>query len=214
LYHAEHTYGHSPEDLLSVTFAGENPELFFTYYKENLVHLSARPNPAHQALANWESNGPLSAVITQNIDGLHQAAGSRTVHELHGSIWRQYCTRCHERYTLEWTLNPTNCREPNHVVPQCPACGSMVRPDVTLYGEALPEGVMEASAQAIAAADTMIVGGTSLAVYPAAGLVDFFRGSTLILINTSPTPLDHRADIVITQPIGRAMEDIRSLLDE
>ncbi|MCL2463021.1 MAG: NAD-dependent protein deacylase [Defluviitaleaceae bacterium] len=202
LYAAQSVYGHSPEELLSHTVFEREPELFFRYFKENLIFRDAKPNPAHLALAKLERAGRLDAVITQNIDGLHQAAGSKAVLELHGSVWRHYCVRCGEKYGLDYTLAPENCG--GHV-PRCKNCGGIVRPDVVLYGEGLDGEVLDAAAAAVSRAKTLIVGGTSLAVYPAAGLLGYFRGNNLVLINKTATAYDRQASLVIREPIGEAM---------
>ncbi|MCL2164042.1 MAG: NAD-dependent protein deacylase [Oscillospiraceae bacterium] len=204
LYSARAVYGHSPEYLLSRSCFLSEPELFFRYHNENLIYLDAKPNAAHIALAKFERAGLLSAVITQNIDGLHQAAGSQNVLELHGSNSRHYCVKCGEKYPLEYTLDPSN-RE--GFVPKCGKCGGVVRPDVVLYEEPLDDGVVQASIEAIAGAGCMIVGGTSLVVHPAAGLVRLFKGDYLILINKGDTPYDKHADLVIRDSIGRVLSD-------
>jgi NAD-dependent deacetylase len=201
LYAAQKIYGHSPEELLSHSFFARRPEEFFRYYRENLVHAGARPNAAHIALARLEDAGMLSAVVTQNIDGLHQAAGSGNVLELHGSVHRNYCTRCGARYPLSFVMEARG-------APVCGKCGGLVRPDVVLYGEALDGDVLRSAACAVGRADTLIVGGTSLAVYPAAGLLEYFNGGRLVLINKSATPYDGRADVVIRESIGAAMDGI------
>jgi len=212
LYHAKEVYGYPPETLISHGCLVSHPELFFRYYRENLVATEAKPNAAHRALAELERVGKLSAVVTQNIDGLHQAAGSKRVFELHGSIWRNYCVKCGAKYPLEYLLDQQNCT-PNGI-PICnkPGCGGTVRPDVVLYGEGLDESVVNGAITAIANADLLIVGGTSLAVYPAAGLLDFFRGSTLAMINKTATELDRHADIVITEPIGEVFTKVMTQL--
>ncbi len=201
LYHAQREYGHRPEEILSAGFFASQPEIFFRYYFANLVHLDAKPNPAHYALAALEDRGTLSAVVTQNIDGLHQLAGSRNVFELHGSIWRNHCLRDGRAYTLPEVMER---RSANSQIPHC-ACGGIIKPDVVLYGEALPGGVMEAAANAVQHADTLIIGGTSLSVYPAAGLVQAFRGGELIAINTATTAADSSASLVVHEPIGQAL---------
>jgi len=195
LFSAMQVYGRSPEELLSYSFFRREPELFFRYYKENLVSLDAKPNAAHTALAELERGGKLKAVITQNVDGLHQAAGSVNVLELHGSNHRQYCMGCGVRYTLEYILRQEG-------VPRCRECGGIVRPDVVLYEEGLDQDVMQAAMLAIMGAELLIVGGTSLAVYPAAGLLHCFRGGALVLINKSATPADRHAQLVINDSIG------------
>lgn len=184
-----------PEYLLSHTCFVRSPEDFFAFYRAHLLHPDAVPNAAHRALAALEDRGRLSAVITQNIDGLHQAAGSRTVWELHGSVHRNTCVRCGARYGLRWVLGTVG-------VPLCPSCGGIVRPDVVLYEEPLDPGVWAAAVGAIEDADCLIVGGTSLNVYPAAGLVDHYAGDRLVLINRTPTPYDRRADLVLRADLG------------
>ena len=200
LYAAQSVYGRAPEALLSHTIFMREPELFFRYYRENLIYRDVKPNAAHIALAKLEQAGRLAAVVTQNIDGLHQAAGSVNVLELHGSNHRQLCVACDKRYDLDYVLNPAHCAG---VIPKCEACGGIVRPDVVLYEEPLDQRVMDAAVRTIAAADSLIVGGTSLAVYPAAGLLNYYRGSHLVLINKSVTPYDEQADLVIREPIGK-----------
>ena len=205
LYTAKQVYGHSPEELLSHTFFMRQPELFFKYYKENLIYASAKPNGAHIALAKLEQAELLSAVITQNIDGLHQAAGSKNVIELHGSNNRQHCINCGEKYDLNYILNCSNCED---FIPKCKKCGGTVRPDVVLYEEPLKDSVMHSAIKAITAADCLIVGGTSLVVYPAAGLLQYFRGSKLVLINKSETKYDGQADLVIHDSIGVVLSKV------
>jgi len=198
LYRARQVYGYPPEELLSNKLFTRAPELFFRYYRENLIARDAKPNAAHTALAKLEARGRLRAVVTQNIDGLHQAAGSENVLELHGSNWRQYCVKCGARYGLDYILAQEG-------VPKCAACGGVVRPDVVLYGEQLDGGVMEAAARAIAGAALLIVGGTSLAVYPAAGFLRYFNGDRFVLVNKSETPYDAQADLVIHDSIGKVL---------
>ena len=178
------------------------PEVFFDYYTHHLISRTAQPNAAHRALARLEEDGKLSAVITQNIDGLHQAAGSRSVIELHGSVWRNHCLACAKPYALDEA--PPDARG----IPRCPACGGIVRPDVVLYGEPLDDGALSAAAQALARADALIVGGTSLAVYPAASLLRYFTGDAIALINKTSTPYDGHARIVIRAPIGEALAGV------
>lgn len=187
----------SPEEILSHSFFVKHTEEFFDYYRANLLHPKAKPNPAHLALARLEQAGKLTAIITQNIDGLHQAAGSRKVLELHGSVHRNTCRKCARRYRLDTILESTG-------VPTCP-CGGVIKPDVVLYEESLDSGVMTAAAHYLSKADLLIVGGTSLVVYPAAGLVRSFTGNALILINKQPTTMDHLATMTITEPIGEAL---------
>lgn len=189
----------TPEQLVSHTFFVRYPEEFFAFYKENLVYPEAKPNDCHIALARLEEMGKLKAVVTQNIDGLHQAAGSKTVYELHGSVLRNYCTRCHAFYDAKYILDAEG-------IPVCSQCGGSVKPDVVLYEEGLDDKIITNSIQAIAQADTLIIGGTSLVVYPAAGLIDYFRGKNLILINKSSTSADSRADLVINDSIDVVMK--------
>lgn len=199
LFAAQKKYGHSPEEMLSFRFFRRKTDLFFQYYKENLIHLDVKPNEAHLALSKLEKNGKLSAVVTQNIDGLHQAAGSDNVIELHGTNHHHFCTACGEVYSLEYIMEAANCRG---FVPICAACRSVVRPDVVLYGEQLPEEKLMSAINAIRAADCLIVGGTSLMVYPAASLLYYFHGRHLVLINKSSTPYDEEANLVINDSIG------------
>ena len=191
-------YGYPPETLLSHEFFLHKPEVFFDYYKKYLLYPAAQPNDAHRALAKLEAEGKLTAVITQNIDGLHQRAGSKNVLELHGSVYRNHCMRCHKAYTLEEVLAAPG-------VPKC-ACGGTIKPDVVLYGEGLDESVLRAAVTHIARADMLIVGGTSLVVYPAAGLIDYFNGERLVVLNMSPTARDAEAALCIDQPIGKVLK--------
>jgi len=190
-------FGSPPEVLLSHEFFMEHPDTFYQYYKTMLLYPKAEPNPAHLALARLERQGKLTAVITQNIDGLHQRAGSRNVLELHGSVNRNRCMRCGCAFTLDELLAQEG-------VPKC-ACGGLIKPDVVLYGEELDEDVMAEAVAAIRRADLMIVGGTSLVVYPAAGLVRYFRGKALVLINLGETPMDQYAQLVLHAPIGETL---------
>ncbi|MDR2109056.1 MAG: NAD-dependent protein deacylase [Coriobacteriales bacterium] len=208
LYKARQKYGHSPEYLISHTAFVNDPELFFRYYKENLIYTDAQPNPAHLALAELERTGPCKAIVTQNVDGLHQAAGSRVVHELHGSVHRNHCMSCNAFYDLEYILNPAHCRNSagrQTQIPFCENCGGVVKPDVVLYEEPLEHSTMRAAEAAVRAADTLIVGGTSLVVYPAAGYVDIFSGSNLVFINKGETDRDNRADLVIHEDIATVL---------
>ena len=193
-------YAYPPETILSHEFLLQHPEEFYRFYREKILILNARPNPAHEKLAQWEREGRLRAVITQNIDGLHQAAGSKRVLELHGSIYRNHCTRCGKFYTAEQIAATTG-------VPRCD-CGGTIRPDVVLYGESLDEKVLRASMDALAHADLLIVGGTSLSVYPAAGLIDLYPGDRLALLNRTPTPRDGRANLILREPIGQIMAEL------
>lgn len=195
LYHQEYEY--PPETILSHTFYVSRPEEFYRFYRNKLLFPDAEPNRAHRALAKLEREGRLKAVITQNIDGLHQAAGSRQVMELHGSVRRNHCTRCGHFYGLEEMLAFKE-------LPRC-GCGGVIKPDVVLYEEGLDQGVLGASVAAIRLADLLIVGGTSLAVYPAAGLIDYYRGNRLVLINKTATPRDAQADLVICDSIGAVL---------
>ena len=180
--------------MLSGTYLRRFPEKFFAYYRRHMLYPSARPNAAHRALAQLEREGKLAAVITQNIDGLHQAAGSHNVLELHGSVLRNECLSCGREYPLSLVLETDG-------VPHCPACGGIIRPDVVLYGEGLDMRILTQAVNAIRAADVLLVGGTSLTVYPAAALPDEFTGKHLVIINRTPTPLDRRAELVIRDPI-------------
>ncbi|MDR3120800.1 MAG: NAD-dependent protein deacylase [Clostridiales bacterium] len=206
LYAAQKVYGYPPETLLSHTLFLREPRLFFRYYKENLICKDAKPNKAHLALAEFERRGRLTAVVTQNVDGLHQAAGSRRVYELHGSNHRQYCMDCGAKYDLAYILDESHCKD--GLIPVCGECGGTVRPDVVLYEEGLDEQVTAASAEVIGGAELLIVGGTSLAVYPAAGLLRYFSGENLVLINKTKTHFDDRAKLVIRAPIGEVLGQI------
>lgn len=198
LYHQEWAY--PPEVILSHTFYKSNPEEFFRFYRAKMLIPEARPNAAHRKLAEWETQGKLSAVVTQNIDGLHQAAGSKTVYELHGSVHRNYCEKCRKFYDLDFMLHSQG-------VPRC-SCGGTVKPDVVLYEEGLDQDVLNGAVRAIAAADLLIIGGTSLNVYPAAGLINYYRGGRLVLINKSPVARDLTAGLVITDPIGEVLAQL------
>ncbi len=201
LYNAVQEYGRSPEHMLSIDFFEGNTEVFYDYYKKNLIASWAKPNKAHRALAKLEEMGKLTAVVTQNIDGLHQAAGSKNVYELHGSVQRNFCIRCGKRYDLSYIMDENNCEKG---VPIC-SCGGTIKPDVVLYGEMLDESCIRSTISSISAADMLIIGGTSLVVYPAAGFVNYFRGGKLVVINMSQTGADRRADLVIYEPIGKVL---------
>ena len=190
----------SPEQLVSHTYFIRFPEEFFNFYKAKLIYPEAKPNGAHLALANLEEMGKLKAIITQNIDGLHQAAGSKNVFELHGSIHRNYCIKCNDSYDMNFILNSKG-------IPTCPKCSGTVRPDVVLYEEGLDESVLKGAIDAISKADTLIIGGTSLVVYPAANLINYFKGKNLVLINKSSTSADSRADLVIHDSIGKVLSE-------
>ena len=196
LYHQK--YDFPPEEILSYSFFMENPEEFYRFYRDKMIYQDAIPNTAHRVLKKWELESKISAVITQNIDGLHQAAGSQNVIELHGSVYRNYCMSCKKSYDLEFMMH-------EKIVPKCTECGSIVRPDVVLYEESLDDKILKESVLQIRSADTLIVAGTSLSVYPAAGLVRNFAGQNLIVINMSPTSLDQSADICIKQKIGNVL---------
>ena len=200
LYNAMRHYGYPPEEMLSSDFYHSRKELFFDYYKNNLIYRDARPNKAHIALARLEEEGKLLSVVTQNIDGLHQAAGSKEVLELHGSVHRNYCMKCGKSYDAEYMLHAEG-------VPTC-SCGGRIKPDVVLYEEGLDMTVMARAIQAIQDADMLIIGGTSLIVYPAAGLIDYYRGNKLVVINMSVTSQDKNADLVIQEPIGKVFAGI------
>lgn len=193
-------YDYPPETIISHSFYRRNPEEFYRFYKNRMLFPDAAPNAAHLALARLEQSGKLRAVITQNIDGLHQAAGSKNVLELHGSVHRNYCTRCGKLYSLKEIMEMDG-------VPHC-ECGGVIKPDVVLYEEGLDQGVLQMAVSAIRHADVLIIGGTSLTVYPAAGLIDYYQGNKLVLINKSVTPLDDRADLVISGKIGEVFAQI------
>ncbi|MBR6311617.1 MAG: NAD-dependent protein deacylase [Oscillospiraceae bacterium] len=200
LYNAKTNYGRSPEEMLSIDFFEEDPVTFYDYYKKNLIATWAKPNKAHLALARLEADGKLAAVVTQNIDGLHQAAGSKRVYELHGSVHRNRCRWCGKQFPLDYVLDEANCREG---VPYC-ECGGMIKPEVVLYGEMLDDDCIRGAVNAIREADVLIIGGTSLAVYPAAGFVNYFSGDHLVVINKSEVNV-RGADLVINDPIGEVL---------
>ena len=199
LYHQKYDY--PPETILSHTFYMRKPEEFFRFYKEKLICTDAKPNAAHKALAQLEKEGKLKAVVTQNIDGLHQAAGSKKVLELHGSTLRNYCEKCHRFYGIEAVKEAKG-------VPYC-ECGGRIKPDVVLYEEGLDQDVLSEAVRVISEADMLIIGGTSLAVYPAAGLIDYYQGHKLVLINKTPAARNSMADLVITESIGKVFAQIR-----
>lgn len=188
----------TPEQLVSHTMFMKYPKEFFEFYRDKLIYPDAKPNAAHIALAKLEEMGKLKAVVTQNIDGLHQAAGSKHVYELHGSVLRNYCVKCHAFYDEKFILESKG-------VPTCTKCGGNVKPDVVLYEEGLDDNVIRGAIAAISKADTLILGGTSLVVYPAAGLINYFRGKNLVLINKSSTSADNKADLVIHEAIGKVL---------
>lgn len=199
LYHQKFEY--PPETIISHSFYEKNPSYFFRFYREKMLPLDAKPNLTHLTLARWEQEGKLAAVVTQNIDGLHQKAGSKTVYELHGSVLRNYCTRCHRFFDAAYVKNAPD-------VPKCP-CGGIVKPDVVLYEESLEDATVENAIAAISKADVLMVAGTSLTVYPAAGLLRFYRGSRLVLLNREPTAHDEIADLVIHASLGEVFRQLQ-----
>ncbi len=194
-------YKYPPEQIVSHTFLTKKPQDFFEFYKDRMIYQDAKPNKAHLKLAQWEKEGKLKAVITQNIDGLHQAAGSKNVLELHGSTLRNYCLKCGRRYDIDYVINS------KETIPYC-ECGGMVRPDVVLYEEGLDMDVIESAVSYIKNADVLIIGGTSLAVYPAAGLIDYYTGDKLVVVNKSATPRDSQADLVVQGSIGEIFDQL------
>ena len=198
LYHQHFEY--PPETIISHSFYMRNPSYFFRFYREKMLPLGFEPNITHKKLAQWEQEGKLDAIVTQNIDGLHQKAGSHTVYELHGSVLRNYCTRCHKFYPAEFIRNAQD-------IPHC-TCGGIVKPDVVLYEESLDGKTIEKSVAAIAGADLLIVAGTSLTVYPAAGFLRYYRGNRLVLINRDLTPYDDNADLVIHDSLGNVFSQL------
>lgn len=201
IFQAVNTYGVRPEVILSHSFFVAHPEVFFQYYKKTLLYPDAKPNDCHKALAKLEQMGKLQAVITQNIDDLHQKAGSRNVLELHGTLYRNYCVQCGKEFDLAYVTA-------NDGVTRCDACGGIVRPDVVLYEENLNGDTLEAAVSYISRADLLIVGGTSLNVYPAAGLLHYYRGKRLVLVNKSATPYDQQAALTIADPIGEVFRAV------
>lgn len=199
LYHQQYDY--PPETILSHSFYLAKTEEFYRFYRKKMLCLDAKPNTAHRKLAELEAAGKLKSVITQNIDGLHQAAGSKRVLELHGSVHRNYCRSCGKLFDARYILESEG-------IPGCDACGGQIKPDVVLYEEGLDNQIMEAAVHDIREADVLIIGGTSLAVYPAAGLIDYYRGNKLVLINKSTTPMDSRADLLISGSIGEVFGKI------
>lgn len=199
-------FPYPPEDMLSREFFYGETEMFYRFYRSRMVYPQAEPNPMHRLLADLENSGKLKAVITQNIDGLHQKAGSRNVLEVHGSVLRNACTSCGATYDLHAVMGAA-------AIPVCRKCGGVLKPDVVLYGEMLDSAVLEASVQAIEEADLMIVGGTSLTVQPAASLVGMFTGRHLALLNRTPTPYDSHADLLVTESMGAVAERVRQLLE-
>lgn len=194
-------YDYPPETILSHTFFRRNTEEFYRFYRAKMLALDAKPNAAHKKLAQWEQEGKLKAVVTQNIDGLHQAAGSKMVYELHGSVHRNYCQKCGAFYDARYMLESKE-------IPKCEKCGGIIKPDVVLYEEGLDDATMRGAIRAISHADVLIIGGTSLTVYPAAGLIDYYNGNKLVLINKSVTPMDSRADLLVQGPIGEIFSQL------
>ena len=199
-------YAVPPETIISASYFHAHPEEFFRFYRDKMLALNAQPNAAHKKLAQWERAGKLFAVVTQNIDGLHQAAGSRRVYELHGSVHRNHCLACKKSYPASFIARSSG-------VPRC-SCGGIVKPDVVLYEEPLDGEVIEGALAAIASADTLIVAGTSLTVYPAASFVSYFRGENLVLINRDPTPLDGQCTLVLHEKVGQVLGALPSYLPE
>ena len=193
-------FDYPPETIISHSFYQRRPEYFFRFYREKMLPLGFEANITHKVLAKWEDEGKLAAVVTQNIDGLHQKAGSRKVYELHGSVLRNYCTRCRKFHTAEFVKESVG-------VPKC-ACGGIVKPDVVLYEEGLDQDTIEKSVMAIRSADLLIVAGTSLTVYPAAGLINYYRGNRLVLINRDETPYDSHADLVFHESLGNIFSNL------
>ena len=194
-------YDYPPETILSHTFFRRNTEEFYRFYRAKMLALDAKPNAAHKKLAQWEQEGKLKAVVTQNIDGLHPAAGSKMVYELHGSVHRNYCQKCGAFYDARYMLESKG-------IPKCEKCGGIIKPDVVLYEEGLDDATMRGAIRAISHADVLIIGGTSLTVYPAAGLIDYYNGNKLVLINKSVTPMDSRADLLVQGPIGEIFSQL------
>lgn len=206
IYNAEKIYGFRPEEILSYPFFLKNTSLFYKYYFENFVFEGIEPNKAHYALARLEENGKLAAVLTQNVDGLHQKAGSKNVLELHGSAHRYSCMKCERAYSYENVFAQS--RQSDEGVPRCQTCGGLVRPDIVLYSEGLNSGVLESAIRHIQNADLMIVGGTSLTVYPVAGLTNYFNSDNIVLINKDKTPFDQKAKLVINEAIGEVLFNV------
>ncbi len=201
IYSAMSEYGYRPETILSHSFFIKHPEVFFKYYKKSLLFPDAEPNYAHIALAKLEKMGKVRAVITQNIDDLHQKAGSKNVLELHGTLYKNYCMKCGKKFDLDYVTKDDG-------ITKCDKCGGMVRPDVVLYEEGLDNDTLYKSVDYIRKADVLIVGGTSLAVYPAAGLINYYEGNKLVLINKTATPYDNKADLIVRENIGEVFKKI------
>ncbi len=203
LYNQEWDY--PPEEIISRSFFYKDTKEFYRFYRAKLLPQGIKPNAAHYKLAELEAAGKLTAVVTQNIDGLHQLAGSKKVYELHGSTLRNYCLDCHAFYNEQIIIES---KDSPDTLPHCPKCGGLIKPDVVLYEEGLDQDIINGAVQAIAQADTLIIGGTSLTVYPAAGLVNYFHGKNLVLLNKTPTPQDTMADLAIHEPIGQVLSKI------
>lgn len=195
-------YKYPPEQIISHSFFVQNPEEFYEFYKDRMLITGAQPNAAHKKLAELEKAGKVKAVVTQNIDGLHQAAGSKTVYELHGSVLRNHCIQCHKFFDVDYVKQASG-------VPYCDKCGGIVKPDVVLYEESLDTDTIIGAVNAITNADTLIVAGTSLVVYPAAGFIDYFKGNHFVLINRDPTPADYKAELVIHDKVGEVFSQIQ-----
>ncbi|MCY6370282.1 NAD-dependent protein deacylase [Clostridium ganghwense] len=205
LYKTKNNFSYPPEIMLSHSFFMKHTEDFFDFYKTKMIYNDAKPNDAHKALAELERRGKLKAVITQNIDGLHQIAGSKNVLELHGSVLRNYCMKCNKSFDLDYVMNSKG------LTPICDECGGIVKPDVVLYEEGLDMNTLNSAVRHIQQADMLIVGGTSLVVYPAAGLIEYFNENKLVLINKASTPYDSQADLVINESIGKVLREATSI---
>lgn len=207
LYNQQWDY--PPETIIGRTFFDSNPSEFYRFYRQKLIIKGVKPNITHLTLTKMEQAGKLSAIVTQNIDGLHQAAGSKNVFELHGSTLRNFCMKCHRFYDIDFIANSEPCAENPKGIPLCTECGGLVKPDVVLYEEGLNQNVIEGAIDAIAAADLLIIGGTSLTVYPAAGLIDYFHGTNIVLINKSATNSDSMASLVIHESLGKVFGGLK-----
>lgn len=205
VFKAMQEYGKPPEVLISKTYLDNEPEIVYDYYKKYFIFKDVKPNKAHLSLAKLEQAGKLKAVVTQNIDGLHTLAGSKNVFELHGSVYKYYCKDCQKKFTMEYILDPANCEKG---IPKCDECGGIVRPDVVFYEEPLDQNTITESVEYIENAETLIVGGTSLLVYPAAGFINYFKGKNLVLINKTKTSYDDKAELVINDKIGEVLSQV------
>jgi len=202
LYKTKNNISYAPETMLSHSFFKRHTEEFYDFYKKKMIYKDALPNNAHYVLTELENKGKLKAIITQNIDGLHQISGSKNVLELHGSIHRNYCMGCHKHFDLEYIINSIS------IVPKCDECGDIIKPDVVLYEEPLDMDVINKAVNYVSDADVLIIGGTSLVVYPAANLVNYYKGNKLVLVNKSTTPYDNKANLIINDSIGKVMKSI------